>query len=80
MVDALVFTAGIGEHSVQIRGEACAPFAHFGLRLDPERNATARADQSIGAAGSAVAVLVVRTREEWAIAREWWRTMRAPPA
>ena len=79
-VDALVFTAGIGEHSVQIRAEACAPFAHFGLRLDPERNATARADQSIGAAGSAVAVLVVRTREEWAIAREWWRTMRAPPA
>ncbi len=79
-VDALVFAAGIGENSASIRAEACAPFAYLGLRLDPEHNATARADQSIGAADSAVAVLVVRTREEWAIARECWRARRAPPA
>ncbi len=79
-VDALVFTAGIGEHSARIRAEACGPFAYLGLRLDPERNATAQGDQSIAAADSAVQVLVVRTREEWQIARECWHALRAARA
>ncbi len=72
-LDALVFTAGIGEHSARIREQASAPFAFLGLRLDPERNQSAVTDQSCATSDSAVDVLVVRTREEWAIARECWK-------
>ena len=79
-LDALVFTAGIGEHSAQIRREACAPFAYLGLRLDPQRNETVQADQSIAAPDSTVEILVVRTREEWAVARECWRALRVTRA
>ena len=71
-LDVLVFTAGIGEHSAGIREDACAPFAFLGLRLDPERNRAVNTDQSIAASDSAVDVLVVHTREEWAIARDCW--------
>ncbi len=67
-VDALVFTAGIGEHSARIRQEACAAFAFLGLRLDPERNRSSGSDRSVAAADSTVEVLVVHAREEWAIA------------
>lgn len=69
-VDALVFTAGIGEHSARIRQEACAAFAFLGLRLDPERNRASGSDRSVAAADSTVEVLVVHAREEWAIAVE----------
>ena len=78
-LDALVFTAGIGEHSARIREEACTPFAHLGLRLDSSRNEKARADQSVAAPDSSVEILVLRTREEWAIARECWRLKQPAP-
>jgi acetate kinase len=68
-VDAIVFTAGVGEHSAEIREAALAPFAFLGLELDPARNAQPDADADVAAEGSAVRVLVVRAREEWAIAR-----------
>lgn len=74
-VDALVFTAGIGEHSARIRQEACAAFAFLGLRLDPERNRASGSDRSVAAADSTVEVLVVHAREEWAIAVESYRIL-----
>ena len=79
-IDALVFTAGIGEHSSRIREESCAPFAYLGLRLDPRRNETAQADQNVATPDSTVEILVVRTREEWAIARECWLIKQSAPA
>ena len=69
-LDALVFTGGIGEHSVRIREEACGAFAFLGLRLDSERNRTTGSDRSVAASDSTVEVLVIRTQEEWAIALE----------
>lgn len=74
-VDALVFTAGIGEHSARIRQEACAAFAFLGLRLDPERNRASGSDRSVAAADSTVEVLVVHAREEWAIAVDSYRIL-----
>lgn len=74
-VDALVFTAGIGEHSARIREEACAAFAFLGLRLDPERNRASGSDRSVAAADSTVEVLVVHAREEWAIAVDSYRIL-----
>jgi acetate kinase len=68
-LDAIVFTAGVGEHARRVRSAALAPFAFLGIELDPERNATAQADADVAADSSAVRVLVIHAREEWAIAR-----------
>ena len=68
-LDAIVFTAGVGEHSAEVRDAALAPFAFLGLELDPGRGDRAGADADVATDRSAVRVLVVRAREEWAIAR-----------
>jgi acetate kinase len=67
-LDAVVFTAGVGEHAAEIREAALRPFAFLGLELDRERNAHAQPDCDVAADGSAVRVPVIRAREEWAIA------------
>jgi acetate kinase len=64
-VDALVFTAGIGEHSAPMRARICAPLAHLGIVLDDALNrAAAEGDRAIGAN-----VWVIPTHEELEIAR-----------
>lgn len=67
-LDALVFTAGIGENSALVWQNACEPFAFLGLKLqdNPQRSAV---DQDITAPDSTVRVLVIHTQEEWAIAQ-----------
>jgi acetate kinase len=65
-LDALVFTAGIGEHSPVVRAQVCTGLQVLGIAVDPAANAASAA--SIGAAGSPVAVLVVPTDEELEIA------------
>ena len=66
-LDALVFTAGIGENSAELRARICADAAWLGLELDPEAN---RGNgQRISRAGSRVSALVVPTNEELMIAR-----------
>jgi acetate kinase len=72
-IDALVFTAGIGENSPEVRGTACANFRFMGLTLDPLKNASPHLDQDISGPGSTVRVLAVRAQEDWAIARECWK-------
>src|SRR5207302_800939 len=59
-IDALVFTAGIGENSPEVRVAACANFGFLGLILDAAKNARPSADQDISLSDSAVRVLVVR--------------------
>src|SRR6266566_1139411 len=76
-VDALVFTAGIGENSPEVRAAACANFRFLGLILDAAKNAQSSADQDISVSESAVRVLIVRAQEDWAIARDCWRLMSA---
>ncbi|MDI9932589.1 acetate kinase [Rhodococcus sp. IEGM 1354] len=69
-LDVLTFTAGVGENAAAVRADALANLEHFGIRIDPERNAV-RSKQArvISAESSAVTVLVVPTNEELAIAR-----------
>lgn len=76
-IDALVFTAGIGENSSEMRAAACANFKFLGLKLDVAKNAKSSADQDISLSDSAVRVLIVRAQEDWAIARECWRLTSA---
>lgn len=72
-LDALVFTAGVGEHAAPVRAAACEAFAFLGLKLDLEKNAQSRLDWDIAAPDSAVRVLVIHTEEDWEIARECWK-------
>jgi acetate kinase len=66
-IDGLVFTAGIGENSAEIRRRLCEASAWLGIDLDPDANA--RAETRISRAGSRVSAWVVPTNEERMIAR-----------
>ena len=66
-IDGLVFTAGIGENSADIRERICRASAWLGIDLDPDANA--RTDSRISRAGSRVSAWVVPTNEELMIAR-----------
>ncbi|MGV9413802.1 acetate kinase [Nocardia sp. NPDC003693] len=69
-VDAITFTAGVGENAAAVRAAALAGLERFGIAVDPERNAAKdRSARYISPAGAEVAVLVVPTNEELAIAR-----------
>jgi acetate kinase len=70
-IDALVFTAGVGENADYIRRRAVAGLEFLGLSIDPELNAArSREPRDISPAGSPAAVLVIPTNEEFEIARE----------
>jgi acetate kinase len=65
-LDAVVFSAGIGEHAPQIRARICERLAWLGLELDPEANAASA--PRIAALGSAVSAWVIPTDEEHTLA------------
>jgi len=70
-VDAICFTAGIGENSPGLRSWICQRLGFLGVSLDEEINATrSKADRFISRPDSKVAVVVVPTNEELMIARE----------
>ena len=70
-LDALVFTAGVGENGAQIRAAACEALSFLGIEIDIAANAAViGVEGEIGAAGSKVRVLVVPTDEEQLIAEE----------
>jgi len=67
-LDALVFTAGIGERSPHVRERVCGRLAFLGVEVDPALN-TAEGDRDIAAPASPVRVAVIRAREELVAAR-----------
>lgn len=70
-VDAIVFTAGIGENSPEIRRRACQPLSNLNVKLCLQRNEMRSAEpRKIHADDSGVAVLVVPTNEELEIAEQ----------
>ena len=76
-IDALVFTAGVGENSPEVRAEACSGLEFLGIRLDSKTNARPSLDQDISATDSSVRVLVIRAEEDWTIAKECWKLAQA---
>lgn len=78
-LDAVVFTGGVGEGSARVRAEAARRLAFLGLAVDPARNAAPDGDADVSAPGAGVRTLVVRAREDLAIARAARRAL-APPA
>ena len=70
-VDAIAFTAGIGENDAELRAKSLAGLERLGIAIDPARNATrSREPMTISPDGAEVTVLVVPTNEELEIARE----------
>ncbi len=69
-LDALVFAAGVGEHSATLRAAATDGLRFLGLALDPARNDAHPVDADIAATDSPARILVIHTREELMIARE----------
>ncbi|MER7890577.1 acetate kinase [Micromonospora sp. NPDC094482] len=67
-VDAVTFTAGVGEHAAPVRAAALAGLDRLGIVVDPARNA-GEGDRLISPAGAEVAVCVIGTDEEAEIAR-----------
>jgi acetate kinase len=69
-LDAIVFTAGIGEHSPAVRSLICEGLEFLGIRIDQEKNLNCQGECDISADEKGVRVLVIPTNEELAIARE----------
>jgi acetate kinase len=68
-LDALVFTAGVGERSAGLRAAICTRLAFLGVELDLDANAGSPENADIAAARSPVRILVIAAREELVIAR-----------
>ncbi|OBK93526.1 acetate kinase [Mycobacterium asiaticum] len=68
--DVVSFTAGIGQHAATVRRDALAGLVELGIELDEERNGTGSGTRRISTDDSRIAVLVVPTDEELAIARD----------
>jgi acetate kinase len=69
-VDALVFTAGVGEHAGPVRQAICAGLECLGLELDAEANAICRPDADVARRSSSGRILVIATREDVTMLRE----------
>jgi acetate kinase len=76
-LDAIVFTAGVGQNAASVRGAALSGLERLGIAVDPDLNAQ-RSDTAfaISPDRADVSVLVVPTDEEWEIAREAMAVVR----
>jgi acetate kinase len=75
-LDGLVFTAGIGEHSAEVRRRVCEASRWLGIKLD--RQANARGAECISGADSRVSVWTIPTDEERMIARQTVEVLAQP--
>jgi acetate kinase len=73
-VDALIFTAGVGENHAGIRAAVAAKLAFLGVKIDLVLNISDVAgDQDLATRESSVRLLKIHTQEEWSIAKACWR-------
>ncbi len=69
-LDAIAFTAGIGENNPSSRATILEGLEFMGVKIDEEKNNTARGEADLSAADSKVKILLIPTNEELAIARD----------
>lgn len=69
-LDALVFTAGIGENSSMVREKICENMTYLGLEVDPKKNKCANGNECNIAASNSKPIFVIPTNEELMIAQE----------
>ena len=75
-VDAIVFTAGIGENNCQMRDAVCRYLEWMGTSVDPEKNKIRGEEVILSKPEDKIAIMVVPTNEELAIARETVRLVK----
>lgn len=76
-LDALVFTAGVGEHDEQMRETVCSEMEFLGVYLDKEKNNSgAGGPRDISKANSTVKIFVIPTNEELEIARQCYALVK----
>ncbi len=75
-LDVLVFTAGVGENSVEVRKSVCDRLGYLGVKIDAEKNSQKPVDIDISTSDSKVRVLVIHTQEDWQIACECWQRLK----
>ena len=76
-VDAIFFTAGIGENNARLRRRVCENFSYMGLKFDFEANVTQGKDTLLSTPDSKVKVALITTDEELVIARDTMRLVSA---
>jgi acetate kinase len=69
-MDALVFTAGVGEHAASIRAAVCDRLGFLGVQMAPERNVAAHSDALISSDTSRVAILIITCCEDLSMLSE----------
>ena len=75
-VDAIVFTAGIGENDGRVRERVCVNLTYLGTELDLDANSVRGEEAVISTEGSKVLLLAIPTNEELAIARETYELVK----
>ena len=74
-IDALVFTAGVGEHAAAVREAICVGLACLSLHLDTGANAACRPDADVAMPDSSGRIFVIATREDVTMLKEVIRVM-----
>ena len=69
-VDAIVFTAGVGENSMDLRAKLVEGLEYMGVKMDLEKNKTRGVEAEVQAADSKVKLFVIPTNEELMIAKD----------
>lgn len=69
-IDVLIFTAGVGENSPELREEICKGLEFMGIKMDAEANKVRGQEKLVSAADSRVKILVIPTNEELVIAQD----------
>lgn len=76
-VDAIVFTAGVGENSIEMRESIVNGLKSLGIKIDPERNNVRGEDKLISSDDSSIKIFVIPTNEELMIARDTKELVKA---
>lgn len=76
-LDAIVFTAGVGENAAYIREKVCKDMQYLGIHLDTEKNEqTSRKIREINTMNASVKILVIATNEELEIAKQCYGLLK----
>jgi len=76
-VDAIVFTAGVGENDVEIRERALEGMENFGIKLDLKKNVELnRKEGFVNASESKIKVIIIPTNEELMIAKDTYNLLK----
>jgi acetate kinase len=71
-LDALIFTAGVGENNAAVRSAVCQGLEFLGVSPDESLNQSVKADCNIATENLPVSILVLHTEEDWQIAKNCW--------